>query len=105
MARTFNIKRGDTSPALRFALEPATINLLGATVAFQMRARRGVILVDAAAVIDTATPPILRYDWASGDTTRAGIYEGEFRVTYSDGSVETFPNRGFISININEDVR
>ena len=33
----FVIKRGDTSPALRFALLPDSVSLAGATVRFQMR--------------------------------------------------------------------
>ena len=105
MADTFYIKRGDTSPALRFALAPDTIDLSGATVNFQMRPRRSAISVDTVATIDSATPPIVSYSWSSGDTVTAGIYEAEFRVTYADGTIETFPNNDFISVIIKEDIR
>lgn len=101
----FRIKRGDTSPSLRVALEPATISLIGATVTFQMRPRRGSISIDSVAVIEGNDPPVVRYDWQDGETDTAGIYEAEFRVLYADNTTETFPNSGFLSVVIKEDVR
>ena len=105
---TFYIKRGDTSPAIRYALSPTTVVLTGATVRFQMRARRsrgGATVIDAAAVVVTATgTPTVEYQWQAGETANAGIFEAEFRVTYADGKVETFPNDEFISVKISEDV-
>ena len=101
----FHIKRGDTSPAIRYALEPATVVLTGATVRFQMRARNGAVLMDVAALVVTATgTPTVEYSWQAGDTATAGLYEAEFRVTYADGKIETFPNDGFIPVRVNEDV-
>ena len=101
----FLIKRGDTSPAIRYALEPATVVLTGATVRFQMRARNGAVLMDVAALVvtDTGTPTV-EYSWQAGDTATAGLYEAEFRVTYADGKIETFPNDGFIPVRVTEDV-
>jgi len=32
-------------------------------------------------------------------------YEAEFRVTYMDGTIETFPNLGFIEVFIIGDVQ
>ena len=102
---SFTIKRGDTSPAIRYALEPATVVLTGATVRFQMRARNGAVLMDVAALVVTATgTPTVEYSWQAGDTATAGLYEAEFRVTYADGKIETFPNDGFILVRVNEDV-
>ena len=101
----FHIKRGDTSPAIRYALDPATVVLTGATVRFQMRARNGAVLMDVAALVVTATgTPTVEYSWQAGDTATAGLYEAEFRVTYADGKIETFPNEGFIPVRVNEDV-
>jgi hypothetical protein len=106
---TFFIKRGDTSPALQFALLPATVNLTGATVRFQMRARRprgGVAVIDAAAAVVTATgTPTVEYKWQPSNTINAGSYEAEFRVTYPNGEIGTFPNDGFIPIQITEDIQ
>ena len=103
---TFYIKRNDTSPAIRYALDPATVDLTGATVRFQMRARNGAMVLDAAAAIVTATgTPTVQYGWQALDTAAAGLFEAEFRVLYGHGTVETFPNQGFIVIRISEDVR
>ena len=101
----FTIKCGDTSPALRFALLPDSVSLAGATVRFQMRARGRGTLIDRPAEILTAfEPAIVAHLWAPGETDTPGRFEAEFRVTYLDGAVETFPNLGFIEVFVTEDV-
>jgi hypothetical protein len=106
MNETFFIKRGDTSPAVRYALEPLDTNLTGATVRFQMRTRGGAQVLDAPAQVITATlTPTVQYAWQPSDTATAGQFEAEFRILYADASIETFPNSGFISIRVAEDVR
>jgi hypothetical protein len=106
---TFYIKTGDTSPAIRYALDPASVVLTGATVRFQMRQRRsrgGATLIDAPAVVVTTTgTPTVEYQWEAADTASTGTFEAEFRVTYSNGGIETFPNDGFISVKVSEDIR
>jgi hypothetical protein len=102
MTNIFTLKTGDTSPSLLYALLPATIDLTGATVRFSLRNRdTGAVIVNrAAALVVTATPPVVRYDWQPGNTDVAGNFDGEFEVTYAGGAIETFPNRGFIDIRI-----
>ena len=101
----FTIKRGDTSPALRFALLPDSVSLAGATVRFQMRARGGGTVIDRSAEILTVfEPAVVAHLWAPGETETPGRYEAEFRVTYLDGRTETFPNLGFIEVFVIEDV-
>ena len=101
----FTIKRGDTSPALRFALLPDSVSLAGATVRFQMRARGGGTLIDRPAQIETVfAPAVVAHRWISSETDQAGRFEAEFRVTYLDGHTETFPNLGFIEVFVTEDV-
>ena len=102
--QTFIVKRGDTSPGIRFALLPADITLAGASVRFQMRRLGGDTVIDAPAQIVTAEPPVVAYAWQPEDTAEAGRYEAEFRVEYLDGAVETFPNAGFISVMVHPDV-
>ena len=67
--------------------------------------------IDSDTVIDTPAdiesvfePAIVAHLWASGQTDAPGRYQAEFEVTYSDGAVETFPNLGFITVIIAEDV-
>lgn len=106
MTETFYIKRGDTSPSIRLSLEPATVTLIGAEVTFQMRLRGGAQVIDAPAVIESFLgTPTVRYDWQPSDTAVAGLFEAEVRVRYANGLIETFPNSGFVSVRISEDVR
>ena len=38
------------------------------------------------------------------ETDTAGVYRAEFEVMYNDGRLETFPNDGYISIQILSDL-
>ena len=101
----FVIKRGDTSPALRFELRPGSVSLAGASVQFQMRPRGGATVIDREAHILAAfEPAVVAHLWLPGETDAPGRYEAEFRVRYMDGTVETFPNLGFIEVFVTEDV-
>jgi len=107
MANSFTLKRGDTSPSIIFSLAPTSVVLTGATARFSMRSRfTGAIKVNrAVAVVVTATgTPTVRYDWQSADSDTSGSYEAEFEITYAGGAVETFPNSGFIPVEISGDI-
>jgi len=107
MDDSFYIKEGDTSPALRYTLAPAPIDLTGATARFSMRVRGQItpmINRVAATIVSPTTGGVVQYDWQAGDTATAGFYDAEFEVTYADASVETFPNRGFIPVLIDGDI-
>lgn len=107
MSETFNIKRGDTSPALLWELEDPETNLIGATVVFNMkRARDGVLVIDrgAAEIVAGAERPTLRYNWQSDDTEQVGMHEAEFEITYADQSVETTPNATNIVVRVVADL-
>ena len=96
---TFSIKRGDTSPALRYALLPETVDLSGASVVFVMDG-----LGRAPASVISAAPPVVQYDWEPGDTDRTGLHRAEFEVAHPDGTIETFPNAGYLLVQIGEDL-
>lgn len=104
---SFKIKTNDTSPKLNVTLKDASgnlINLTGTSVRFHMKKYGASSLkVDAAADIVDEEGQV-RYSWAAGDTDTAGSYYGEFEVTYGDSSVETFPNSGYFTILIKEDL-
>ena len=99
----FSIKQNDTSPAIQATLKDAdgnAVNLTGASVQFHMKDQTGTLKVDSAMTIQNATGGIVTYDWQSGDTDTVGNYSAEFEVTYSDSSVETFPNGSNVGISI-----
>ena len=102
---TFNIKQNDTSPAILYALTPTDVSLAGATVKYRMRPIGATSwLIDASADVVTETgTPTVRYNWQATDTQTPGFYEAEFVVTYFDATIETFPNSGFITIDITGD--
>jgi hypothetical protein len=106
--QTFKIKRGDTGPRLLYALTPAAdVNLTGATVRFNMRARdTGTLRINraAAVIVTAAVTPTVAYDWQAEDTAISELCHAEFEVTYSNGVIETFPNDGFILIPIGQDI-
>lgn len=99
----FTIKQNDTSPALQATLQDYAgnpINLVGATVRFHMKGLDGSIVVDAPMTITNAAGGVVRYNWQAADTDTVGTYYAEFEATYSDLSIETFPNTDSIAIVI-----
>ena len=105
----FNIKQNDTSPALRATLKDGSdniINLTGASVKFHMKPVGGDVVKtnSTANVIIPAANGIVQYNWSSSDTDTAGSFLAEFEVTHVDGTTETFPNNGFVRIDIEDDL-
>jgi len=47
---------------------------------------------------------LVRYNWIAADTDTIGSYQAEFEVTYADASIETFPNDGYIRVEIIDDI-
>jgi len=104
---TFYMKQNDTQPRMLATLQDGdgtAINLTGASVRFHMRTLGGSTVVDAAATIVTAASGLVRYDWVAADTDTVGSYQAEFEVTYSDTTIETFPNSGYIRVEITDDI-
>lgn len=106
---TFYIKEGDTSPAIEYMLSPVTITLNGGSVVFNMKDRRNQLKVNRAAAVITddgllTDTPTVQYNWTAADTDTAGTYYGEFEVTYADSTIETFPNNGYITVEIRADI-
>ena len=104
----FYLKQNDTAPSIRATLKDGSgsvINLTGASVRFHMKDLTGTIKIDASAnIVDPATSGIVQYNWIGSYTDTAGPYSAEFEVTYSDGSIESFPNDGNIGILITKEL-
>jgi hypothetical protein len=99
----FSIKSGSTSPPLVVTLmdgdTPAV--LTGATVRIRMRSRLGgALVVDSPATVTDAAAGVVSYQWQAGDTDEVGEYEIEFEVTFSGGFEQTFPDDGYVTLDI-----
>lgn len=104
----FKIKQNDTSPIILATLKDgndAVIDLTGTSVRFHMKKYRATTTkVDAAATIVGEDLGTVKYVWQSSDTDTVGSYQAEFEVTFSDGTVETFPNTDYIQVDIIDDI-
>jgi hypothetical protein len=106
MGDTFYLKAGDTAPMLTATLtdaEEKPIDLTGSDVAFHLlEPRGGATVLDTPASIPSPDDGTVAYEWADTDTDESGRYRAEFRVTYPDGTVETFPNVGYHTVLISD---
>ena len=108
-SKPFKIKQNATKPPLRVTLKDSDglpADVTGASVVFSMRVQpTGTTKVDKQSVtVNDASAGDLQYDWTATNTNTADVYEGEFQVTYADSSVQTFPNDGYILIDVKDDV-
>ncbi|CAB4176084.1 Domain of unknown function DUF2479 [uncultured Caudovirales phage] len=105
---TWYVKRNDTYGNVTEQLldeNLAPVNITGASVKFSMRTRTGsVAKVSSAATIVTAATGIVKYQWVTGDTDTAGDYRAEWQVTFSSGKIQTYPNNGYDTISILQDL-
>ncbi len=103
MSLDFYIKQNDSSPIIRAKLRGAgnaLLNLSAATVNFRMQKSSGENVIQGEAEIFDPSEGTVQYTWQSGDTSVSGVYLAEFEVTYADGKVESFPNVGYMQVNI-----
>ena len=103
----FRIKQNDTSPSLEATLSDANlvpVNITSATVMLHMKAIGGDVVLDEQMTVTDAEGGVVQYDWQAGDTATVGTYYVEFEVTYSDGSIETFPNTGSLPLVITREL-
>lgn len=108
-AETFYFKLGDTEPALEATLWAGTsatpANLAGASgVKLIITRRPGIVGDEYTAQIVSAVNGTVKYEWTGNEFDAAGIYYGEWQVTYTDLSVETFPNDGEFLIKVRSDL-
>lgn len=107
MGYDITIKRGDTRNAIKAVLKAASgepVDLTGCSVNFHMAPLCRPAVISRAAHIEDATGGEVWVVWAPGETDTAGIYRAEFEVIYDDGRRETYPNTGYISMQIIEDL-
>ena len=101
-----SIKKGDRRPAITSTFEaPAgtPVDLTGASVTFRMVPQGSATAkVNASASVVDAKGGRVRYDWQTVDTDTTGVFDAEWVVTYGDGTQQTFPPTGFLTVTISD---
>lgn len=102
MDDVFVIKSGDTLPRIGY-IPPAGIDFSGAAVVFNAWDSSGNPVLDARPAEITTHEGELAfvYDWVAGDTVSLSKQSKcEFKVTFSNGKIETFPNDSYVALCI-----
>lgn len=106
--RIFYIKKGDRLPTIRSTLYQPDGEIQPLTsvsgVKFIMYQNGTEKINAAASVLEGGTTGAVEYAWATNDTNTSGVYKAEWQVTFTDGKPQTFPNKGYISVIITDDL-
>lgn len=99
------MKKGDSLPSIQATLiMPDGADLsLATSVTFQFEPIGGGSVVSGLCVVVDALNRKVRYDWGGSDTVNAGDFRAEFLVNFS-GRQERFPNDGYLSLKIQDNV-
>lgn len=105
MPADFQLVQGDTSPVLGSILSYSNgnpVDLTGASVAFTVRSLTSsnpLTLTGTVTVVDAPTGQV-QYSPTATDTATAGNYQCQWIVTFSGGTVMTFPTVGYMWLAI-----
>ncbi len=108
MSYDVTIKRGDTRHAIRAILKDSSgspVDLTDCSVSFHMAPLGRSAVVSRQVDVHDAEAGEVWVVFAPGETDISGVYRAEFLVAYGDGRKETFPNDGYINIQILSDLR
>jgi hypothetical protein len=95
----FYLKKGNSLPILVVEVsdDNGIVNLSGVSlVEFIYQNRETETLYTRTGTMVARESGLIRYAWTTGDTTGVGKYFGEFKMTYSGGSILTFPNNRYL---------
>lgn len=100
--RIFEFERADKSAAIEWKLDCSEEDLLGATVVFNMNSAGGARIIERAKadIVSDVSTTMLRYEFSSGEINTAGIFDGNFQITFSDQSIETHPMSGKLVVKV-----
>jgi hypothetical protein len=100
-------KQGDTGDTLRVRLtdENGKVNVSNTTVKFLAEDRTGnQVLNENMTVVDGPNGEV-KYEWQEGDFIEdPGVYQAEFKIIDDTSKPETFPNKGKVDIEIEEEI-
>lgn len=109
MASELTVKLGDTFPPVEAILESSTgsgfspIDLTEAKkVLFLMKL--GVTVISGACTYPSPKTGNVIYKWKAGDTNTVGAYRLEWQIEWNSGGIESVPNEGYDSLEIQENL-
>lgn len=92
----YDLWQGDLEPAIQQDLVGSGGLPGGSAVQFVMKQVNGSKELVGVAVIDDpgsdTTPPVVHYQWASGDTDSPGVFRAVWRALVGGAAPETFPS-------------
>jgi len=105
MPADFSTHQGGTDTFITGLVDASNtpIDLTGATVALLLRSLTSLAPVQLANMAEVMTPATLggvQYTFAASDTVTAGNYMANWVVTYAGGQVATYPNPGYMWVEI-----
>jgi len=101
MATEFYVKQGDTKPVIDAQLlqDGSIVELTGCTVRFNM----GKKSLGPASIVSESEGRV-HYTWGATDLEKSGTFLAEFEVTFSDDTIETFPNTETLVIVVTKEI-
>ncbi|NOV01334.1 BppU family phage baseplate upper protein [Paenibacillus planticolens] len=106
--RVLNMKRHDTRTAIKAQLKTPKgnpVNLTDCEVKFTMaKARGNRVLIKREAIVLNESDGLVCFAFEPEEADVLGPMRAEFKVTYADGSTETFPNQGYLNLNFEADL-
>jgi len=106
----FRLKQNDTGKPIEGILRDgfgSPVDVTAATVLFLMRlVPAGAVKISAGVMgtVGSAANGRVKYSFTSGDVDTAGTYEAEAQATFPNGLVRTFPEQGYIIVEIEDDI-
>jgi hypothetical protein len=110
----FVFKRHDTFPPLVRNLTQTindVVTAVNLTTATTVKLIMTATLTDGSTATVTgtcaltdATGGIVTYTWVTGDTIASGLYNAEYEITWNTGKIETIPNDGYFTVEIQDDL-
>lgn len=101
----FITKQLDTRNALKAILKEdgTAIDLTNCTVNFILK-RGSSTIIDRTVTINDAASGEVWVVFSKDELDNPGRWQGEFVVTFDDGSKETFPNQGYLEVKIKDNI-
>jgi hypothetical protein len=102
---TVNIKQNDTKGIFSDTLtvDGVPVNLTGCTVKFLLR-KPGIAVISQTATVAAALTGDVTYQPVLADVSKVGKYQQEWEVTFGDNRILTFPNGGYNTVIIGDDL-